>query len=219
MLTPPFLIGRDTAEQERAGLVIGLTGGFGTGKTTVADMFKGLGAKIIDADRIAHDVIRKEKDMIKKIVARFGRTILRKDGFINRRQLTEIAFSNKKNIKALCHIVHPEVKFRIAVILNRIRHSHNDAFLVLDAPLLIEAGMHNIVDIVIVVIADKAIQIQRCQQRTGLSIESIKRRIACQLPLKEKMQFAKFVIDNSGGRTQTWRQVKRIWAQVSKNWK
>lgn len=200
-------------------LIVGLTGGFGTGKTTVACMFKGLGAKVIDADRIAHYVIRKEKGVIKKLVARFGRTILRKDGFINRGRLAEIAFANKKNSNALCRIVHPEVKSRIAVMLNRTRHRHNDAFLVLDVPLLIEAGMYSIVDIVIVVVADKAIQIQRCQQRTGLSIESIKRRIACQLPLKEKMRFAKFVIDNSGGRQETRRQVKRIWAQMSKNWK
>lgn len=198
-------------------LVVGLTGGFGTGKTTVANMFKELGARIVDADKIAHDVIRNKKDIIKKIVCIFGRTILRKDGLINRRRLGEAAFIDKKNIKALMALIHPEVKLKINIILDRIRQRDEKVVVVLDVPLLIEADMHSIVDVVIVVTADEAIQLKRCKARTGLSMGAIKRRIAFQLPIREKTGFAEFVIDNSGDRGKTRRQVRRIWERLNRN--
>jgi dephospho-CoA kinase len=191
-------------------IVIGLTGSFGTGKTTVAGFFRSYGAKVIDADKIAHQVIRPGKKAYRKIVSVFGKGILKKDKSIDRAVLSELVFNKRNLLSRLNKIVHPEV---IAVIMRNINASANKV-IVLDAPLLIEAGLKKQVDKLIVVKATKSRQIERAGNRLSLSRAQIIKRIKCQIPLKNKLRLADFIIDNQGSIRQTKEQVRKIRRQL-----
>lgn len=192
-------------------MILGVTGGFGTGKSTVSRMFKELGAKIIDADKIAHRMLYSGTPAYKKIVSRFGKGILKKDGSIDRRILGEIAFAKKSRIRDLCRIVHPPV---IAEIRKKIKSSKCNVILI-DAPLLIEAGLLKSVDMFIVVKADRKKQIERIEKRMKLSKKEILKRIDYQLELKDKIKMADHVIDNSKTMANTKKQVKYIWNGIT----
>jgi len=194
--------------------VIGLTGGFGTGKSFVATIFKSLGAKIIDADRIAHEAITKDKPVYKKIVASFGKTILDKRGNIDRAKLGALAFANKGKLKRLNDIVHPEV---IRFINIRIAGLRRSDIIVIDAPLLVEAGLIGIADKLVVVAASTENQIERCMKKFDISKEDVLKRIAHQLSLKKKVTLADYVIDNDGTRSETRMQVRKVWREIA--WK
>ena len=191
---------------------IGITGSFGTGKTTVAKLFAKLGAQVIDADRLAHILIKKGGREYKRIVAVFGKRVLSGSGEIDRKKLAEIAFSRRSAMQKLCKVVHPpvikEIKKRIAA--GKIRRQ----LLVIDAPLLIEAGLRSAVDKLVVVTASKGNQLKRIKNRTGLSRAEILRRIKAQLPLKRKIHLANFIVDNDASLAFTKKQVKRIWREI-----
>ena len=191
--------------------VIGLTGSFGTGKTFTASIFKSFGAKIIDADKIAHDVIARGSNVYKKIVAAFGASILDKWGNINRARLAALAFSKKTSIKKLNDIVHPEV---VKLIIDEIRRAAPDDVVVIDAPLLIEANLHNIVNELVVVKASKERQIERCTKKLGIKKDDMLKRIKYQMPLAEKIELADFVIDNNGTKAETKKQVSKVWREI-----
>lgn len=194
-------------------IILGLTGSFGSGKTTVARMFQSSGCNIIDADRIAHGLVKPENKIYKKIIDVFGKDILNKDGSLNRNKLAKIVFNNERPLKVLNKIIHPEV---IRVIKNRIRASRAKV-IVLDAPLLIETGLKKSVDKLIVVKINRKRQIERLIKKTSLSKTDILRRIKYQLPLQDKVRLADFVIDNSGTIGKTKRQVEQIRRQLWKN--
>ncbi len=187
-------------------IILGLTGSFCSGKTTVARIFRSFGAKIIDADKIAHRLIKPQTKIYKKIINTFGQGILKKSRAVDRKKLAEIVFSNKHLLKKINKIIHPEV---IRVIKEKIRNSC-ERIIVLDAPLLIEAGLEKIVDKVIVVTITRGKQIERISKKTGLSRPEILKRIAAQIPLHIKVRLADFVIDNSATFEKTNKQVKQI---------
>lgn len=187
-------------------IILGLTGGFGSGKSTVAGIFRSCGVKIIDADKIAHRLIKPRTKIYKKIIHTFGNDILRKNRAINRAKLARIVFSNKLLLKRLNKIVHPEV---IRVIQETIRTSPQK-IIILDAPLLIEAGLEKIADKLIVVTITREKQIKRICKKKGLKRPDILKRIAAQIPLRNKIRLADFVIDNSGTIEKTKKQIKRI---------
>jgi len=187
-------------------IVLGITGGFGSGKTTVARIFKSFGAKLIDADKIAHRVLNRGGKAYKKIINTFGRDILKKNRQIERQKLAKIVFNNKNLLKRLNGIIHPEV---IRIIKNEIKVSRAKV-IVLDAPLLLEAGLERMVDKLIVVKITKGRQIKRIKNKTSLSKADILKRIASQIPLRAKMRLADFVIDNSGTVEKTKEQVGQI---------
>jgi len=191
-------------------MIIGVTGSFGSGKTTVARMFKVLGAKIIDADIIARSVIRPGTRIYKKIIATFGRGILKKDKKIDRAKLANIVFNNKERLKLLNEIVHPPV---IRIIKGRLQVKSKGA-IVLDAPLLIEAGLLNLVDKLIVVKTDRKLQIKRLLDKSLLSKSEISKRIKAQVSLRKKIRLADFVIDNSATLKTTKKQAQKIWAEL-----
>ena len=137
--------------------VIGLTGSFGTGKTFVASIFKSLGGKVLDADKEAHDVIKKGRRAYRRIIGTFGRGILNKNGIIERRKLADIVFARKENLVKLNRIVHPEV---IKAIKRGIMDARED-IVIIDAPLLIEVNLMSMVDYLIVVKASWKNQIKR----------------------------------------------------------
>ena len=188
--------------------VIGLTGSFGTGKTFVASIFKELGARVIDADRIAHKAIRKDSPAYKRIVKLFGEKILSKEGEIKRNELGHVVFSNKSLLRKLNSIVHPYV---IKELKRSIRSAGKTDIVVVDAPLLLEARLNGLVDKLVVVKCQKRRQIERCQEKFRLQKEEILKRIASQIPIKKKTEIADLVIENSLTRSITRKQVRKAW--------
>ncbi|MCM8790759.1 MAG: dephospho-CoA kinase [Candidatus Omnitrophica bacterium] len=194
--------------------VIGLTGSFGTGKTFVASLFKSKGAKVLDADAIAHECITKGTPVFKKIVRAFGKRVLRPRGEIDRKKLAKIVFGNKKALARLNSLVHPEV---IQKLRARIRRCGPEDIVVIDAPLLIEAGAKELVDKLIVVTCPKKRQIERCVKKFRIKRQEVMKRIASQIPLKRKIKIADFVIDNGKTKNATKRQVEKLWKEIA--WK
>ncbi|KPK38892.1 MAG: hypothetical protein AMJ78_09325 [Omnitrophica WOR_2 bacterium SM23_29] len=192
-------------------LIIGVTGGFSTGKTTVAKIFGQLGAVVLDADAIVHSLIKPRKNAWKRIRDCFGEEILNKDKTINRRALAAVVFSNKRRLKKLCDIIHPLVYREIERALKKMKRKNPDAIVVLDIPLLFESGGKSMVDKSVVVKADRSAQIERASKNLGLTRMQILQRIKAQMPLREKARAADFVIDNSGTLNSTRKQAIGIW--------
>jgi dephospho-CoA kinase len=179
-------------------IVAGLTGGIATGKSTVSAIFAEAGAMVVDADRIAHEAVRKGSDAWGKIVAQFGRQVLRPDGEIDRGCLAEIIFNDTGRKEALNRIVHPYVRAETARQLEAIERRHPEAVVILDVPLLLEAHMDEGMAEIIVVYAPEAIQLQRLMERDRLTEAQARARIRSQMPIEEKKSRATIVIDNSG---------------------
>lgn len=193
---------------------MGVTGSLGTGKTTVAKIFRELGAVVLDADAIAHRLIEPKKTAWRKIKGYFGNSVLNADETINRRALAEKVFSNKVRLERLCDIIHPLVYKEIGKVLKKIEKANSDAAVVLDIPLLLESGGRSVVDKLVVVKSDRNIQIERASKNLGLNRSQILERIKAQMPLKEKVKAADFIIDNSGTLESTEKQVKEIWKRL-----
>ena len=194
-------------------LSVGVTGSFGTGKTTVARMLARYGAKVLDADKIAHQLLKRRGPCFKAVVARYGKDILTK-GRIDRRKLGRVVFDDPKKLKNLEKVIHPFIIKEIKFNLRRLAHSKRKGIVVVDVPLLFEAGLHRMVDKVIVVKANRATQIQRLVKRTGMKRNDIIKRIEIQMPIRHKIRRADFVIDNGGSLAQTRKQVKMIWRKL-----
>ncbi|MBW2467975.1 MAG: dephospho-CoA kinase [Deltaproteobacteria bacterium] len=194
--------------------VIGLTGGIASGKSTVSAMLKKAGAIVIDADRIARAVVKKGLPAYREIVAQFGTEILLPDGEINRNMLGDIIFKDHQKKMLLNSIVHPHVDKEVNGQIKKIQKTHPHALIVLDVPLLIEAGMHNNLSEIIVVYTPQDIQIQRLMQRDHISEADAHARVQSQIPIEEKKQQATIVIDNSGTIENTRRQTLNIFKRL-----
>jgi len=194
-------------------IILGVTGSFGSGKTTVAGILGSFGAEVIDADKIAHSVIRPGNKAYKKIIAIFGKDILGENRVIDRDKLGKIVFNNNRLLKKLNSIVHPEVTSAIRKSINNSRQK----VIILDAPLLIEAGLEKIIDKLIVVTITRRKQIERLSKKTCLGRPDMLKRIKSQIPLRRKMALADFVIDNSATITKTKKQLKQIRRLLWKN--
>ena len=197
--------------------IIGLTGGFKTGKSTVGRMLLELGTEVIDADKLAHKALKPDSSTYEKIIKEFGEKFLDDEGRINRRKLAKLVFSNKEKLNLLNSIIHPYVIDKVKEKIYRTKQSNPDAIVIIDAPLLYEAGMQNIMDKIIVVLATKNKQIQRARQTTSLSEYEIKRRIESQLPLSKKEELSDIVIENNGTLEDTKSQVKKMWKKISED--
>jgi len=192
--------------QSKKKLIIGITGSFASGKTSVARMFKSYGAYLIDADKIAHINFKPGTEAYRKLVKEFGQAILSKGKAVDRGKLAKIVFNNNKLLQKLNKIIHPAI---IRNIKSRVKHSKK-RIIVLDAPLLIEAGLRSIADKLIVVKANKEIQIKRAIQKIGISRKEALQRIRSQMPLSAKVRLADFVIDNNGRIEKSKKQVRAI---------
>lgn len=188
--------------------IIGVTGGLATGKTTVADMFAAKGALKVDADDIAHELLEEDVDIRRKVIDLFGDDIL-SGGRIDRRKLAEKVFSDRKKLDDLCGVLHPGIIRRIK---EEVERSENPV-IVIDAPLLIEAGLHDYVDIVVVVTAQGATQIERARGR-GISKEEARRIIDSQMPLLEKTEYADHIIENDTDMETMKEGVEKIWQKM-----
>jgi dephospho-CoA kinase len=190
--------------QNRKRLILGLTGTFGSGKSTVARMLKSDRNKIIDADKIAHRVLG-QADVYKKITGIFGREVIENDS-IDRSRLGGSVFCSKRLLGKLQEIVHPKI---IRIIKEEIK-DYPDKDIILDAPLLIEVGLERLADKVLVVKISREEQVRRLIRKTNLCRKDILRRINAQIPLSTKVRMADFVIDNSGTLKETKEQVGKI---------
>ncbi len=197
-------------------IVIGVTGGVGTGKSTVARIFADLGAQVLDADRMTHELLEPGTVSWKKIVSSFGKEILRSDRRIDRGRLARIVFSRPSRLKRLNRIIHPAVRRAIRRRLAALRRRDPQGVAVLDIPLLIEAGSAYKVDALVVVSAPLKRAAARLSRRSGWSFEQVRRRQLLQLPLREKERMADFLGRNNGSKAATRRQVAQIWKQVVK---
>ena len=197
--------------RQNKAIIIGITGGFGTGKTTAAKAFKALGASVLDADKIAHEALKKGTTSYKKVVKKFGRRILNPDGKINRAKLAGLAFCNKRSVKGLCDIVHPVVIKKIKKSIGLLSMSRDVPAVVIDAPLLIESGLHRVTDYLIVVKTSAVTQIARAIKKTRLSRKEAIKRIRSQMPLGRKLRMADYIIDNEGRKDKIKKAVKKIW--------
>lgn len=196
-------------------VIIGITGGFATGKSTVAAMFKRFGAKVLDADKIAHRLMRQGAAPYKKIVKEFGPKILTGYGAIDRAKLAGVVFCDRKLLDKLCGIIHPAVISGIRKSMrDTAKKGSNIPAIAIDAPLLIEAGMHKTADVLIVVATSPKVEIERAKKKTGMSAAEIKKRIKNQLPLSEKAKMADYVIDNEKSRECVKKIVKKIWEEI-----
>ncbi len=193
-------------------LKIGLTGNFGTGKTTVAAMFKARGARVIDADALGHAVLRHDAACIRAIGRKFGRELITPRG-VDRVKLGKIVFADPAALKDLEKIVHPGLGRLIRKELAGAEAKNKPV--VLDAAVLIETGWHKFMDAVIVVKARRAVQVRRAMARTGLSRAEVLQRIRRQMPLGKKIEYAAHVIDNSGSAAATEKHVERIFRSLT----
>ncbi|EIL84223.1 dephospho-CoA kinase [Bacillus altitudinis] len=177
-------------------LVIGLTGGIASGKSTVSQMIKEKGIRVVDADIIAKEAVSKGSAALHQIVQTFGEEVLLPNGELNRQQLGVIIFSDEEKRKQLNAIVHPEV--RKEMLKQRDEGvSNNETFVVLDIPLLFESKLEGLVDRIIVVYTTPELQLSRLMKRNDLSQEEALNRIHSQQPLEEKCQKADRVIENT----------------------
>lgn len=189
-------------------VIIGVTGGLASGKSITADAFVAKGAVRIDADGIAHELL-KENDRIKKeVVDLFGESVL-SGGEVDRRKLAGEVFSDKGKLESLCRVLHPEIISRIQEEVSL----HPGKIIVVDAPLLVEVGLNEYVDIVVVVTASHETQVARAMDR-GVSQEEAESIILSQMPLPEKEKFADYVINNDGKKEKIKEGVERIWQKI-----
>ena len=195
-------------------LNVGLTGGIGSGKSTVDGLFRAKGAYIIDFDELAHLVEEPNGPAWKGIVENFGREILNADDTINREKLGDIVFRDREKLKKLNSIVHPAVFDEWKKKINDIRKE--DAIIISDIPLLIEVGMQDAVDITILVYISPEEQIKRIMKRNGYSSKESEYRLNSQMSIDDKIPYADFVINNEGSIKETKKAVDEVWENLIK---
>jgi len=193
---------------------IGLTGSAGSGKSTVADMFRHLGAIIISADAVCHQLFTPCQKTYHEIVRHFGQVCLNPDGTLNRDFLRKRLLCSSEDKNILENILHPEIQARIMQQLEEIKKRMSEKVVVIEVPLLFEAGWEQMFDLVITVFADKKNCILRLQQR-GLTKLEAERLLALGLPTEEKIKRADVVIDNNQDFATTRKQVETIWDKVA----
>jgi dephospho-CoA kinase len=196
-------------------IIVGLTGSVGTGKSTVTDFFRELGAYIIDWDELAKELVHPRLKAWKEIVEYFGKDLLSEDLTINSQKLAQIVFADKEKLEKLNQIVHPEVFREDEKITNEIKNLDPDAVIIKDIPLLFEVAHPIFVDKVVVVAASEQTQLRRSEEK-GMSREDAQSRIKSQIPLEEKIKSADFVINNDGPLEETKRQVEEIYTVLKK---
>jgi dephospho-CoA kinase len=192
-------------------VLVGLTGGIATGKTTVANMLKRCGAVVMDADALARKVVQPGKPAWRAIVQTFGRNVLNPDQTINRHALGRIVFRSRTKRRLLEKIIHPRVARLQAQLTRQATRRTPDAVIIYDVPLLFEAGIHNRFDKIIVITADSKNQIARLKTRNGLTRAVALQRIRSQMPLSKKVHKANYVLDGTLSKSALRRQVRQLY--------
>ncbi|MGI6632790.1 MAG: dephospho-CoA kinase [Bacillota bacterium] len=200
--------------------VIGLTGGIASGKSTVSSMLSELGAVIIDADRLTREVQSPSSGALEEIRTAFGDEVILPDGSLDRRKLAEVVFRDRDALELLGSIIHPRVIARTEELLREMQSAALEEgrvrIVVVDAPLLLEAGVDRITDEVWVVALCRDEQVRRLMKREGYTRDEALSRIDSQMPLEEKKKRADHIIDNSGSVQETKEQVFTLWQSLER---
>ncbi len=190
---------------------IGLTGGIGSGKSTVAAMLAGQGAVVIDADQIARDIVEPGEPALARLVAEFGPRILTEEGALDRQELAALAFSSPEGTQRLNAIMHPLIREEAA---RRLAAVPGDRVVVYDMPLLVEIGQRDLVDVIVVVDVPEEVQVERAVHQRGLQEQDVRRRMQAQASRQERLSMADVVVDNSGSLASTRDQVEAAWRRL-----
>jgi dephospho-CoA kinase len=194
----------------------GLTGGVASGKSTVARMLEGLGARIIDADRVGHELLRASQGTYHELLRGFGNEILDSRGEIDRRRLGAIVFADPAKLRDLNSILHPRIMARVEELAVQYHAENPCAVIVVDAALLFEAGIGGRFTKVLVVWCSPEQQIERLMAKTGLSPQEAEQRIAAQMPVDQKRRRADYEIDSSGSLEHTRAQVEALYPELQR---
>ena len=187
-------------------MIVGLTGGIGSGKSEVSRRFENLGIDVIDADVISRDVVSIGKPALNKIAVHFGQQILNTDKTLNRGKLRELIFNNQSEKKWLEDLLHPLVRTEIISQLNKSK----SAYQILSSPLLLETSQQDIVDRILVVDADESLQISRAMQRDANNPDQIKKIMSTQMDRSKRCAKADDIISNHGDLDELETQVKQL---------
>lgn len=193
--------------------VIGLTGGIGSGKTTVSQFLAELGAVIIDADKIGHEAFKPNTEAWQEILAAFGKQIFTSNGDINRKKLGEMVFTNPESLLRLNRIMHPRMREIVKTQIEDYRHQEVDV-VVLEAPVLLEAGWTSLVDEVWVTVASEATILKRLKERSELSKQKALTRIHSQLSSEERVRHANVVINTDCSLGELKATVEKLWQKL-----
>ena len=197
-------------------LKVGLTGGIASGKSTVSKIFASFGAKVLDADEVAREVLLPGQPAWTRLRQVFGEEFFHPDGTVKRKQLRKLVFADPEKRSQLNAIVHPEVMREINRRSEVLSSSAQNGVLLVDVPLLLEVGVANRFDKVVVVYVSESVQINRLQQRDGISEEEAKQALKVQMALSQKVKQADYLIDNSGTLEETLAQVEKVWDELLK---
>ncbi|MCL6548260.1 MAG: dephospho-CoA kinase [Alicyclobacillus sp.] len=192
-------------------MIVGLTGGIATGKSTVTRILRELGAYVVDADVWARRVVEPGTPGLAEIVEAFGPGVLNEDGTLNRKALAAVVFHDEAARRTLNRITHPRVREGMRQETDDYLARHPGCPVVWDVPLLFEGDTRAMVDVTVLVYADERTQLARLMARDGLPEAEAEARIAAQMPIEEKRRLADYVIDNTGTLKHTREQVERLW--------
>jgi dephospho-CoA kinase len=190
--------------------IIGITGGIGSGKTTVTEFLKGKGYQVVDADMIARKIVEPGTEVLGQLVSHFGGSILHNDGSLNRKRLAELAFVNPAKKDELDWITHGAILENITQEINNIRIQLNPKLVFVDAALLIETGLYKKMDEVWLVTAHEALRIQRVVARDRLDAERVKQRIRAQMSDEQKARHSFRIINNAGTKEELYNALEKI---------
>lgn len=198
-------------------LVVGVTGGIGAGKSTVSEMMLHLGARVIDADQIAREVVKEDPRVLQELIRAFGPGIIKSDGSLDRRALGRMAFRERGGRERLNEILHPPILTRLKDQLDEYAQEGYRGIVVVDAALLVECRALNLVDRLVVVVAPEKIRRRRLIDLKGLSPDEIQDRMAAQLPPKEKSRRANYLVANDGDLPLLEERVRRVWQMLQED--
>lgn len=189
---------------------IGITGGIGSGKSTVTEFLKSKNYPVIDADIIAREIVEPGTEVLAKLVSHFGVSILNPDGTLNRKALADLAFENSSEKSTLDKITHGAILDTVSKRISAIKSTRKETLLFVDAALLIETGLHKQMDEIWLVTAHEALRIQRVVARDRMDAERVKKRIRMQMSDDQKSRFAYRIINNSGSREELYQELEEI---------
>ncbi|MCK4994712.1 MAG: dephospho-CoA kinase [Candidatus Omnitrophica bacterium] len=195
-------------------IVIGLTGGLASGKTEIAKMFAALGAKVLNADKIAHRALYRKTIAYKQVIGKFGKGFLNADDSINRKKLAKLIFESDKKQQQLCRIIHPWVFEYIKKRIKKIEKNKAVKAVVVEMVVLIESGFYKHIDKILLVNATTGQQMQRAILRNNMTKVQAKQRMRFQLGFNQKSKYADYIIDNRRTLKDTGKQVEKIWKTI-----
>jgi dephospho-CoA kinase len=194
-------------------LLVGLTGGLATGKSTVSDILRALGCVVLDADALAREVVEPGQPALAAVAREFGPEVVQPDGTLDRKRLGAIVFADPERRRRLEALTHPAIRDRYLARLAELEARGFEGIVIWDAPVMIESGGYRHVDRLVVVVTDAATQRARARARDGDRADA-ERKIASQVPLVEKASLAHYVIDNSGDRASTEARTREVHAAL-----